>query len=274
MYYLPPKFKTIIKSLSTIVWPISYRHGGSFKVSRIVKTISKYRIALDLDLSQLVDKAYAFGIYNKKSIDFLINRIQLFDCAWFVDAGSNLGFYSFAIASTSKSVKCLAIEPDPYSQAKFESNIILNSGIHRLVERIYLERSALTTHEGKVDLMINDCGNRGGSSICIDQRKFTGKTSNTSIRVPSKRLSTLLKSYKIEDFRWCLKLDIEGFEYPIIQSFLDDLPEDQHPRAIVVEWTGTGMTGVGDETPIKLLQRSGYTLNDIEGSENYLFTKN
>jgi len=265
--------KLIIKSAAAKTWPIFYNRKGSFKVSRIVKSIPQYRMSLELDLSQLVDRSYALGFYNKKSIDFLLLELTA-DCTWFVDAGANLGFYSFAIASTMDRVQCLAIEPDPYSQGKIETNISLNRNDNpQLPSQIHLEKCALGIHEGDIDLMINDSGNRAGSSICIDQREFTGKATNTTIKVPVKRLSTLLKHYGIQDSKWCLKLDIEGFEYPIINTMLLDLTEKQLPCAIVVEWTGLGILGDNNETPIQLLQNSGYILKNIEGAENYLFTK-
>ena len=229
---------------------------------------------LELDLGQLVDRAYALGFYNKKSIDFLLTQLSD-DCNWFVDAGANLGFYSLAIASMMDRVQCLAIEPDPYSQDKIEANIKLNSNNNpQLSAKIYLEKCALGAHEGDVDLMINDSGNRAGSSICIDQREFTGKATNTTIRVPVERLSTLLRRYGVDDSKWCLKLDIEGYEYPIINTMLSDLNDEQLPCAIVVEWTGLGILGDNNQTPVRLLKSRGYSLKTIEGAENYLFIKN
>jgi len=266
--------KLIIKSAAAKIWPISYNRKGSFTISRIIKSIPQYRMSLELDLGQLVDRSYALGFYNKKSIDFLLLELSA-DCAWFVDAGANLGFYSFAIASMMDRVQCLAIEPDPYSQSKIKANIALNRNDNpQLASQIHLEKCALGTHEGDIDLMINDSGNRAGSSICIDQREFTGKAINATIRVPIKRLSTLLKHYGIDDSKWCLKLDIEGYEYPIINTMLSDLNEEQLPSAIVVEWTGLGILGDNNQTPIQLLQSRGYSLKNIEGAENYLFTKN
>lgn len=266
--------KLIVKSVAAKIWPITYNRKGSFTVSRIVKSIPQYRMSLELDLGQLVDRSYALGSYNNKSIDFLLRELSA-GCTWFVDAGANLGFYSFAIASMMNRVQCLAIEPDPYSQGKIESNISLNlNNKPQLASQIHLQKCALGIHEGDIDLMINDSGNRAGSSICLDQREFTGKTTNTTIRVPVKRLSTLLKQYGVQDSKWCLKLDIEGFEYPIINTMLSDLKEEQLPRAIVVEWTGRGILGDNNQTPIQLLQSRGYILKNIEGAENYLFIKN
>ena len=262
-----------IKSVAAKIWPITYNRKGSFTVSRIIKSIPRYGMSLELDLGQLVDRAYALGFYNKRSIDFLLLELSA-DCTWFVDAGANLGFYSFAIASMMDRVQCLAIEPDPYSQNKIKANIELNSDKKpQLASQIHLETCALGIHDGDIDLMINDSGNRAGSSICIDQRDFTGKATNTTVRVPVKRLSTLLRHYGIDDSKWCLKLDIEGYEYPIINTMLSDLNKEQLPSAIVVEWTGLGVLGDNNQTPIQLLQSRGYILKNIEGAENYLFIK-
>lgn len=264
--------RPFIKSVVRKIWLISYNRNGSFRVSRIIKCIREYGITLELDLAELIDRSYALGIYNRKSINFLLQHMNS-ECTWFVDAGANLGFYSFAIASKLGSAHCLAIEPDPYSQSKFEANISLNSGGINQPPQIFLEKCALGSHEGFIDLMINDAGNRGGSSICLDQKEFTGKDTNKTISVRMNRLSSLLCKYNILGANWCLKLDIEGFEYPAIESLLSDLPYNHLPRAIVVEWTGSGVLGDNDETPVDLLCRSGYHLCGKEGTENYLFAR-
>lgn len=261
--------KNLTKGLIRSTWPVSLMLGGGYQVKTILKRINNYGITLELDINEAVDRLYAFGLYSTKSIDFLVEIIKIERCQWFVDAGANLGFYSYAVASqVSSSLQCLCIEPDPYSQKKIKVNNNLNPALSR---RISLAPVALSETPGTMDLMINDAGNRGGSSVFIDQRSYTGKQNNTIVKVRSQQLQSVCSDYFDLNDKWCLKIDIEGYEFPVLESFFQSVQYKQLPKAIVVEWTGNGKLGPDNETPIQLISRYGYALVAMDGAENYLF---
>ena len=264
-------FKRHVKSIIYTAWPITLAWGGRYSLKRIAKTLNKYNITLDLDLSEAVDRLYAHGLFSIKSVEFLIQSIEDSGSTWFVDAGANLGFYSFAIAKHfSGSVQCLSIEPDPYSQAKISQNKLYNPAI---APYVHLAPYALDKCSSTVALMINDVGNRGGSSVCIDQRRFTGRDVNLTIDVPSNTLQAICLEHFDENISWCLKIDIEGYEYPVLETFFNDASRCTLPSAIVAEWTGQGELGPGGETPIELLIKHGYSLVGKDGCENYLLCR-
>ena len=263
--------KSCAKSTIYAAWPLTLLWGGRYSLNKITKRMNKYDIVLELDLRESVDKLYAYGLYSTKSIDFLIQTIKTTDCTWFVDAGANLGFYTFAIPKHfSGSVQCLCIEPDPYSQAKILENKTHNPSISRSV---HLAPFALSNMSSTVGLMINDVGNRGGSSICIDQRQFTGRRENIVVNVQSHTLQNICSQYLSHEDRWCLKIDIEGYEYPVLEAFFSNSLPQSYPLAIVAEWTGKGELGHHSESPIQLLERYGYIVVGKDGLENYLLVR-
>ena len=242
--------------------------GGSIRTDRIRKELSSLGIVLSLDLGEYLDRMYALCRYDRKSLSFLAE--QLSDCTYFVDLGANLGFYSLALAKSHENLVCILVEPDPYSANKILRNLELNPA---LLPRLILERVAVGDRQGKIDLMINTAGNRGGSSVVIDQRKWTKKTENTIVSVDTIPLFDLLKRNSIgEATPWCLKIDVEGYEYTVLAKFIEDCCDAFWPRAIVAEWTGRGVTSNLGRTPIDLLLDNGYTISGRDAL-NYLLIK-
>ena len=242
--------------------------GGSVKTDRIRKELKSLGIVLSLDLGECLDRMYALCQYDRKSLNFLDD--QLTDCTFFVDLGANLGFYSLALAKRNENLVCILVEPDPYSVNKILRNLELNS---TLSSRLVLERVAVGDRQGNLDLMINTVGNRGGSSVVIDQRKWTKTSENIIVSVDTITLLDLLRKYSIDETTpWCLKIDIEGYEYTVLHKFIQDCPNAFWPKAIVAEWTGRGITSDSGKTPIDLLLDNGYTLVG-QDSLNYLLIR-
>jgi FkbM family methyltransferase len=132
---------------------------------------------------------------------------------------------------------------------------------------------AVGDRQGNLDLMINTAGNRGGSSVVIDQRKWTKTSENIIVSVDTITLLDLLRKYSIDETTpWCLKIDIEGYEYTVLHKFIQDCRNAFWPKAIVAEWTGRGITSDSGKTPIDLLLDNGYTLSG-QDSLNYLLIR-
>ena len=244
------------------------RLGGSVETDRIRKELRSLGIVLSLDLREYLDRMYALCRYDRKSLSFLAE--QLSDCTYFVDLGANLGFYSLALAKFHANLVCILVEPDPYSANKILRNLELNP---TLLPRLTLEKVAVGDRQGRLDLMINTAGNRGGSSVVIDQRKWTKKTENVIVSVDAIPLFDLLRKYSISEATpWCLKIDVEGYEYTVLAKFFEDCCDAFWPKAIVAEWTGRGVTSDAGKTPIDLLLDNGYTIYGRD-SLNYLLIK-
>ena len=244
------------------------RWGGSVKTDRIRKELKSLGIVLSLDLGEYLDRMYALCHYDRMSLHFLDE--QLSNCTYFLDLGANLGFYSLALARRHENLVCILVEPDPYSVNKILRNLELNP---TLLSRLTLENVAVGDRQGKLDLMINTAGNRGGSSVVIDQRKWTKTSENIIVSVDTITLLDLLRKYSIDETTpWCLKIDIEGYEYTVLHKFIQDCRNAFWPKAIVAEWTGRGITSDSGKTPIDLLLDNGYTLAG-QDSLNYLLIR-
>lgn len=241
---------------------------GRIRISRYLKYLPELGINIEIDPNQHLDKCYAFNVFDKKSLAFLSGFSS--ECDIFMDIGANLGIYGLALSSMSEHLVSALIEPDPYSIAKIRRNIEINP---KLSERIKCLDCAAGVDRNGIDLMINTVGNRGGSSVCIDQREWTKEEKNTVFHV---RTLTILDMMEELDFnpstKWFCKLDIEGYEYPVVKKFLEQSKPWQLPLAIVVEWTGRGVTGSSGETSIELLLNNGYRLAGREG-ENFFLEK-
>lgn len=261
---LNPRF-----SLKLFPWNVNpfLRRGGSIEADRVKKRFDKLDIVLTLDLNEYLDKMYALNIYDRRSLGFLSK--YLIGCEYFVDLGANLGFYSFALARRHMHISCIMVEPDPYSISKILRNMELNPDLE---SRIALERVAVAGNRSDLDLMINTTGNRGGSSLVFDQRT-PSSLHDTVISVNSLTLSDILAKNNVgRSAHWCLKLDIEGYEYPVISRFLADSSVFSLPTAIVIEWTGQGLTGPQGDSPVDLLLEKGYSIIGRD-SINYLLAR-
>ena len=205
---------------------------------------------LNLDLCQDLDFEYFLGIYDKDEINFLLEQRD--DDSIFVDVGANQGFYSLCVSKKVMNSRVLAIEPDPYHVCKFQKNILLNK-----VSNITLCQYALSDTNEERELMINTGGNRAGNSLLLSQTSFTGKQEEC-INVSCKTLLDALRENNIHRVS-ALKMDIEGYEYPVLNAFFNSAPRGMYPKAVVVEAFGHTIKPAGG-SPIELLISKGYKL--------------
>ena len=265
--YLKGLIKKSLSLFPIFLNPIA-RASGDIKISRYIKTFTDFGMRLELDPYEYLDKNYLFNLYDKKSINFL--KVQTLDCELFFDIGANLGFYGFALASSNINLISVLVEPDHYSIEKIKRNVELNQFLNNRVK--YLNCAASIDNKN-IELMLNTVGNRGGSSVCIDQREWTRKKENITTTAKGLTLFEIVKKFApYKSFKWCCKLDIEGYEYPVLKKFLSDSTKEFLPEAFVIEWTGRSIAGESDHTSIDLLLDNGYKLVGKEGP-NYLLKK-
>ena len=147
--------------------------SGRVKISRYIKKINDLGITIEIDPNQYLDKNYLYNLYDKKSINFLIKKSS--NCELFFDVGANLGIYGFALAKAHPHLTSVLIEPDPYSIERIQRNLVLNNSFSSRVKFI---NCGVGINNRGLDLMLNTSGNRGGSSVCIDQRYWTKNNEN------------------------------------------------------------------------------------------------
>lgn len=150
---------------------------------------------------------------QKSKIQKLQTYTKNFQRAVFVDIGANYGEFSNEMSSCCEHV--IAIEPNP----------IVFSCLHksfrgsRNVELVNCAIVPSDCGDSYVDLQINPFSS-GGSHL-IDSRCEVKKT----ILISSKtiKVSDLLTRIKLQDNDVVIfKIDIEGYEYPIVKSIIKD----------------------------------------------------
>lgn len=143
----------------------------------------------------------------------------------FLDIGANIGGYSlFLAAHGGPNCRIVAIEPQPDIFARLVFNIRLNG-----FATIKALACAVADKDGELTLFL-DADNKGESSVKI----MTGTASADSIKVPSKKLLSLIEEEGFERVD-AAKLDTEGAEDIILESFFAEAPEALWPRLLIME---------------------------------------
>lgn len=179
--------------------------------------------------------------FDAVELEHLAGRIT--DEYQFVDIGANVGIYSlFVAARAGRQARILAVEPQPQVFRKLTFNIAQNP--FGTVKAVAL---AVADKTGELTLFI-DTRNEGESSV----RLLRGSPSN-AVKVPAMALADLLRS---EGFSRVdgMKIDVEGAEDLILESFLTPGNQALWPKTLILE---DSRSKWGSDIPA-LLDRCGY----------------
>ena len=213
-------------------------------------------VLLELDLTTLPDGDYASGNADPAGLAFLVDHCP--EAGTIVDVGANIGLYSLYAASRRPRATVLAVEPVPEIVVRLKRNIALNK-----LQTVTVCDYALAEDQGTRALMLNVTTNTGGSSLVVSQVPFQGF--EKTINVKTKTLYQALRENRVERLD-VLKIDVEGYEYPVLKRFFADAPRSCWPRAMVVEAFGSSIPIVGGST-VELVIGAGYHLVDHTGMD-------
>lgn len=214
-----------------------------------------------LDSTDEVDYGYAAGVIDTEELDFLLAHRKRM--AAFVDIGANIGFYSLFIACHCPEIQVISFEPDPFIYEKLQRNININN-----YSNITACRYAVAPDNQPRELMIFTNRNRGGSSLIITQTTYAMEK---SITVPCLSLVEIVQQNQIGP-AWGAKIDVEGYEYPILETFFSIAPPEIWPELAVVECFGHMIKKTGGSA-IQLLCEKGYLLIEHTSRHNYMFLR-
>jgi FkbM family methyltransferase len=206
-------------------------------------------LRLGLDLRCLPDRDYATGSADTVGLAFIVDHCP--EAGIIVDGGANIGLYSLYAATRRPRATVLAVEPAPGIVARLRRNIALNG-----LENVIVCDCALAEEDGTRELMLNITTNTGGSSFVVRQAQFQGFEKTSSVRTTT--LLRLLAENRVDRLD-VLKLDVEGYEYPVLRKFFAEAPRSYWPRAMVVEAFGSSIPLVGGST-VQLVIGAGYQL--------------
>ena len=154
-----------------------------------------------------------------------------------VDAGANAGLYSLAVRAEAggKSLRVLAIEPDPENVRRLKFNLAASGA-----DEVAVAEVALGDREGEIRIEASHA-NRG---------ELRTGTQGTPVAMRPLFAVVRWAAFPRVD---ALKIDIEGMEETVLGSYLRDAPEDLWPRLVILE------AQRGEMTPaLQMLLDHGY----------------
>ncbi|MFC1630148.1 FkbM family methyltransferase [Patescibacteria group bacterium] len=158
------------------------------------------------DSSQLEKNMYR-GIYEMGVIGMLKTSLKNGDT--FIDVGANIGYITTVGASlVGKKGWVYSFEPVPEYFSKLRNLVKLNNEYNIVANQI-----ALSDRAGEEKIYVSDHSNIGANTILpglIDSRKI-----RDTVFVQTYRLDEYIENKNIKNIK-VIKIDTEGFEYPIL----------------------------------------------------------
>ena len=178
------------------------------------------------------------GLHEFEDMAFVLHLLGPSDL--FVDVGANVGAYT-VLASGVCGARTVAVEPVLQSAAALQANIDLNN----LHGRVRLEIVALGEKAGTV---------RVSNSLDCTNHVLTADEATGSESVAMTTLDDLLQG----EHPTLLKIDVEGFEMPVLEGSRNVLA-DPALLGIIIEINGSGQKyGVADTALVEKLIASGF----------------
>jgi len=158
--------------------------------------------------NSLLNKCY----FGDETILLAIKKISGQRKVFFVDCGSNYGFYSFYVASISPENQVLALEASPNTFNSFKVNLDINSS-----RNIDYRNLAISEVSGKF-ISFYESYNDWESSATHNKFKNT-----KIIKIQSTTIDHELSKKDLSNFAVIIKLDVEGNEFNAIQGGEDTI---------------------------------------------------
>lgn len=184
-------------------------------------------------------------------------RDQAFACHFmrsdelFVDVGANIGAYTILLAAF---VHCrvLALEPAPSEFARLQRNILLN-GLEKNIQALAIAAA----DSERTLLMTRDWGN--ANQVWEDLQADGKPVVPTTLRnVATRPVSGMaLDQLTLQSPVTLLKIDVEGFEFRVLQG-ARRLLADAALEAIIIENSAQGHGGAETESLLQTLTAAGF----------------
>lgn len=162
--------------------------------------------------------------------------------AVFLDIGANAGFYTFwALSQKHVGLRVIAVEPTEVMLERLRYNLEVNN----LTSAVTLYPFAVTPTPCEV-MIKEHAENIGQTAVSLE---------GSGRRVAGKPLLDLLLEAGITRVD-AMKIDIEGFEVPVLEAFFNTAPRPLWPHFVIGEIVGEGGEPLKD-----LLVSHGYRLD-------------
>ncbi|MFO7557201.1 MAG: FkbM family methyltransferase [Desulfobacterales bacterium] len=229
-----PRAPHVSGIINRILKPIYNRKNRGLVVSDV------FDFKMELDPRECVDGNLLFcpQLYDYKEMMFMDKNLKGDDV--FVDIGSHIGFYSLMASRKCKTV--VAIEANPETFQRLRKNIQLN---HAAISAIH---SGVSDKKELLRLSPNTGTNAGEMS-------FMGNCEN-GIEVQCVPLIDILEQQHIKAIKM-LKIDVEGYEYKILNHFYNHADKSLFPQLLITEFYENNVHNTTGNQ-IQLLEKYGY----------------
>jgi FkbM family methyltransferase len=192
------------------------------------------------------------GLQEFEEMSYVLHTITPNDL--FVDVGANIGAYTI-LACAVKGARGFCFEPVPDTYARLRTNLRLND----LDERVTSLNMGVSDKEG-VLLFTDDQDTI--NHVATQDEKHKGNV----VKVDVKTLDTVLQG----EAPGIIKIDVEGFETPVLQGASKTLAQPSL-HSIIIELNGSGARYGFDELDIaKLLEAAGFRAYQYRPAERRL----
>lgn len=201
--------------LRFVRWQLAQR---IFPAGYVISLIGNTRLLVERGMVSATGNLYC-GLMEYEDMAFIMHFLRPDDL--FCDIGANIGIYSIIAAGVAEA-NVIAVEPVNSTASALEENINLN----RLSSRVRVERVVVGETEG-TSIFRTDSGT---SNHAVDEF-IDGKTQIFPMRTLEQVTSGLTPI--------AIKIDVEGFEWPILKS-VKTLLSDSICKVLIIETNGSG----------------------------------
>ena len=201
--------------------------------NQLVLTDKNFNINLNLESSN--DRyIYLNGFYDKKQISFVESQLDLNKFDYFLDIGSNIGFYSLYFASKYKNLNIFAFEPIHENYNQIEKSIKINN-----FKKIEIFKYALSNKKDTKIMWVTDLRKKSGFSV-YENDDFKNEISINNYNI-DKIYKRTIKSeifddqIKIENKNIFIKIDVERHEFQCLSGMLNLLKDHNNKIFIQIE---------------------------------------
>jgi FkbM family methyltransferase len=224
--------------------PAAYMGNGTI----LAETIHGHLIALPAGDRAITPHIIRDGYFDLGVTQFLERFLR--PGMIFVDVGANIGVYALLAArSVGATGRVIAIEALP----RLQTILIDNFGMNGFLDRIRLLPFAAADEPGELEFF--DFARYDGASTAVawvaelQQQRYLDTPQRLAVQ--SKTLSTLLREADVNRAD-LIKIDVEGFEWEVLQGARDYLAAQQR-IALVLEWHSEFLTPARQEQVYAML---------------------
>lgn len=180
-------------------------------------------------------RIYYTGVWEPSLTDFITRRMAPGDV--FVDIGANVGYFTVLAANlVGDKGRVIAIEASPRIHAKLCDNVRMNH-----LSNVVTHNCAVSDASGTAEVFAADETNEGNTSLI---RSNGGVAEAVVDMRPLDRILTEDELHKAK----MIKIDVEGFEGPVLQSILSHVEDLRGDVEIVVELAPKALARFGMST--------------------------